>query len=369
MTKLRQLHDSHGQSPWLDNLRRDWLVDGELARWVERGVRGVTSNPSIFQKAMSGGSAYDEQFEQLLVEGHTPTEAYWAMVTADIEDTLALLRPVYDASGGQDGFVSLELAPEMARDTAASIAAARGFHTAIPQPNLFIKIPATDEGVPAVQRMIAEGRSINITLIFSLERYAEVMEAYVSGLEELAVAEPERDLSDVASVASFFISRVDVEVDRRLDALGTDEARTLKGKAAVAQGKLAYRLFRETFRGPRWDALVARGARVQRPLWASTSTKDPSLPDTLYVDTLIGPDTVNTMPEATLEAFEDHGVLGATVEQGVDEAEGVFARLAELGVDTDDVSRVLEDEGVAAFAKAFDELITTLEGKAAATAP
>jgi transaldolase len=367
MTKLRPLHEEHGQSPWLDNLRRDWLVDGELARWVERGVRGVTSNPSIFQKAMSGGSAYDEQLAQLLAEGRTPTEAYWAMVSTDIEDTLALLRPVYDHSGGQDGFVSLELAPELARDTAASIAAARGFHEDLPHPNLLVKIPATDEGVPAVQRMIAEGRSINITLIFSLERYAEVMEAYLSGLEELAATSPERDLGDVASVASFFISRVDVEVDRRLDALGTEEAAALKGKAAVAQGKLAYRLFRHTFAGPRWEALVARGARVQRPLWASTSTKDPSLPDTLYVDTLIGPDTVNTMPEATLEAFEEHGTLARTVDEGVDDAEAVFARLTELGIDTADVSRVLEDEGVAAFVKSFDELITTLEDKAAET--
>ena len=361
MTRLQDLFEQQGQSPWLDNLRRDWLVDGELGRWVERGVRGVTSNPSIFQKAMSSGDAYDEQLDRLLAEGSSVADAYWAMVTTDIEDTLALLRPVYDRSGGQDGFVSLELGPVMARDTHASIAAARGFHEAIAEPNLMIKIPATDEGVPAVQRMIAEGRSINITLIFSLERYAEVMEAYISGLEELAVAEPDRDLADVASVASFFISRVDVEVDRRLDAIGTDEARALKGRAAVAQGKLAYRLFRTTFAGPRWEALVERGARVQRPLWASTSTKDPSLPDTLYVDTLIGPDTVNTMPEATLEAFESHGVVARTADVGADEAAEVYERLTALGVDTDDVSRVLEDEGVASFVKAFDGLVATLE--------
>ena len=366
MTRLQDLFEQQGQSPWLDNLRRDWLVDGELGRWVERGVRGVTSNPSIFQKAMSSGDAYDEQLDRLLAEGSSVADAYWAMVTTDIEDTLALLRPVYDRSGGQDGFVSLELGPVMARDTHASIAAARGFHEAIAEPNLMIKIPATDEGVPAVQRMIAEGRNINITLIFSLERYAEVMEAYISGLEELAVAEPDRDLSDVASVASFFISRVDVEVDRRLDAIGTDEARALKGKAAVAQGKLAYKLFRGTFAGPRWEALVERGARVQRPLWASTSTKDPTLPDTLYVDTLIGPDTVNTMPEATLEAFESHGVVASTVEEGVDEAAEVYERLTALGVDTDDVSRLLEEEGVDSFSKAFDGLIATLEEKVAA---
>ena len=366
MTKLEQLFAEQGQSPWLDNLRRDWLVDGELGRWVERGVRGVTSNPSIFQKAMSAGSAYDEQLDRLLGEGATVADAYWAMVTTDIEDTLALLRPVYDRSGGRDGFVSLELGPAMARDTHASIAAARGFHEAIAEPNLMIKIPATDEGVPAVQRMVAEGRNINITLIFSLERYAAVMEAYISGLEELAVAEPDRDLGDVASVASFFISRVDVEIDKRLEAIGTDEALALKGRGAVAQGKLAYRLFRSTFAGPRWEALVARGARVQRPLWASTSTKDPSLPDTLYVDTLIGPDTVNTMPEATLEAFESHGVVARTVDEGADEAAEVYERLRALGVDTDDVSRVLEEEGVAAFVTAFDGLVATLDEKVAA---
>ncbi|MDQ3384451.1 MAG: transaldolase [Actinomycetota bacterium] len=366
MTKLHDLFERHGQSPWLDNLRRDWLVDGELGRWVERGVRGITSNPSTFQKAMSEGSAYDEQLDRLLAEGGTVPDAYWAMVTTDIEDTLALLRPVYDESGGQDGYVSLELGPAMARDTHASIAAARGFHEAIDEPNLMIKIPATDEGVPAVQRMIAEGRSINITLIFSLDRYAEVIEAYISGLEELAVAQPDRDLRDVASVASFFISRVDVEIDKRLEAIGTEEARALKGKAAVAQAKLAYRLFGSSFAGDRWKALVERGARVQRPLWASTSTKDPSLPDTLYVDTLIGPDTVNTMPEGTIEAFEAHGTVAATVDQGAEEAEQLFEQLTSLGVDLDDVSVVLEEEGVQAFVKAFDGLLATLEEKVAA---
>ena len=366
MTKLHDLFDQQGQSPWLDNLRRDWLADGELGRWVEKGVRGITSNPSIFQKAMGSGTAYDEQLDRLLSEGCTVTDAYWAMVTTDIEDTLALLRPVYDESGGRDGFVSLELAPEMARDTHASIAAARGFHEAIDEPNLMIKIPATDEGIPAVQRMIAEGRSINITLIFSLDRYAAVIEAYLSGLEELAATEPERDLGDVASVASFFISRVDVEIDKRLEAIGTDEARALKGKAAVAQAKLADRLFRSSFSGPRWEALVARGARVQRPLWASTSTKDPALPDTLYVDELIGPDTVNTMPEATLEAFEDHGVLAATVGRDADGADELLGRLAAIGIDLDDVSEVIESEGVDAFVKAFDGLIATLEEKVAA---
>jgi transaldolase len=360
MTKLQQLHSDFGQSPWLDNLRRDWLLDGTLQSWIDRGVRGVTSNPTIFQKAMSQGTAYDDQFTELLRSGLSVPEAYWAMVVKDVEDTLELFAGVHRESGGEDGFVSLELAPEQARDTKASIEAARAFHTQIAAPNLYVKIPATAEGIPAVHAMVAEGRNINITLIFSLERYAEVMEAYISGLEAL-----DGDLSGVRSVASFFVSRVDTEVDRRLEAIGTEEALALRGKAAVAQAKLAYRDFRHVFAGRRWDALVARGANLQRPLWASTSTKNPAYPTTLYVDTLIGPDTVNTMPEATLDAFEEEGTLARTVDEGVAEAEATWAALSEVGVDLDDVGRTLEDEGVAAFSKSFDELIGVLEGKAA----
>jgi len=360
MTKLQKLHSDHGQSPWLDNLRRDWLLDGTLQSWIGRGVRGVTSNPTIFQKAMSQGTAYDEQFTELLRSGMSVPDAYWAMVVSDVEDTRAVFRPVHEASGGEDGFVSLELAPEQARDTAASIEAARRFHEQIAEPNLYVKIPATAEGTPAVEAMVAEGRNINITLIFSLERYADVMEAYLSGLEAC-----DGDLSSVRSVASFFVSRVDTEVDRRLEAIGSDEALALRGKAAVAQAKLAYRDFRRTFSGPRWQALAARGAHLQRPLWASTSTKNPAYPETLYVDTLIGPDTVNTMAEATLEAFEERGRMARTVDADVDEAEATWQRLADVGVDVADVGRTLEDEGVAAFAKSFDELLGVLEGKAA----
>jgi transaldolase len=345
MTKLQQLHAQHGQSPWLDNLRRDWLLDGTLRSWIDRGVRGVTSNPTIFQKAMSQGTAYDEQFTALLRGGMSVPEAYWAMVVSDVEDTLELFRPVHDESGGEDGYVSLELAPEQARDTKASIDAARGFHEQIAEPNLYVKIPATAEGVPAIQAMVAEGRNINVTLIFSLERYADVMEAYLSGLEAFG-----GDLSAVRGVASFFVSRVDTEVDRRLEAIGTEEALALRGRAAVAQAKLAYRDFRRTFSGRRWEALAARGANLQRPLWASTSTKNPDYPETLYVDTLIGPDTVNTMPEATLDA---------------EQAEATWQALADVGVDLDDVGRTLEEEGVAAFSKSFDELLGVLEGKAA----
>ena len=361
MTKLHDLFDREGQSPWLDNLRRDWIHDGTLQSWLDRGVRGVTSNPSIFQKAMTAGDAYDAQFDELVGAGASVEDAYWGMVDRDIRDALEVLGPVHRSSGGADGFVSLELAPDLARETTGSIEAARRFLKDIDAPNLMIKIPGTAEGIPAVRQMVSEGRNINITLIFGLPRYAEVMEAYLSGLEAV-----DGDLSHVHGVASFFISRVDTEVDRRLEAIGGDEVLALRGKAAVAQGKLAYQLFRKTFSGPRWDALAARGANVQRPLWASTSTKNPAYATTLYVDTLIGPDTVNTMPEATLDDFESDGTLARTVDAGVDQAQEVFDGLAAVGVDMDDVARVLEDEGVAAFAKAFDDLSATLTQKAEA---
>ncbi|HEX8581535.1 MAG TPA: transaldolase [Acidimicrobiales bacterium] len=358
MTKLHDLCRQHGQSPWLDNLKRGWITSGELERWVERGVRGITSNPTIFQKAIAAGADYDDQFGDLVSGGTSVDDAYWDLVVTDIEDALRILRPVHDDMP-VDGFVSVELAPELARDTDGSIAAARDLHERIAEPNLFVKIPATSEGVPAIRQMVAEGRNINVTLIFSLERYVDVMEAYLAGLESY-----DGDLSKVHSVASFFVSRVDTEVDRRLEAVGTDEALALRGRAAVAQAKLAYQSFLSTFSGERWDALAARGGRVQRPLWASTSTKNPALPDTLYVDELIGPDTVNTMPEATLDAFIDHGRLARTVDRGVDEAAATLDRLGEVGVDVADVGRVLEEEGVASFAKSFDELMTTLGDKA-----
>jgi transaldolase len=357
--RLHQL-TALGQSPWLDNLRRGMLTDGELQRWVDRGIRGITSNPSIFQKAISSGSAYDDQFRSLVAGGTDVTDAYWDLVVDDIRGALSVLRPVYDSSDGLDGFVSVEVAPELARDSAGTEAAARALHERIDEPNLYVKIPATAEGIAPIQAMIAEGRSTNITLIFSLDRYAEVMEAYLAGLEA-----HDGDLSRISSVASFFVSRVDTEVDRRLDEIGTPEALALKGKAAVAQAQEAYQRFLATFSGPRWDALVARGARVQRPLWASTSTKNPAYPDTLYVDTLIGPDTVNTMPEGTIEAFEDHGTLARTVDADPEGAAAVLAQLAEVGVDLDDVGDTLEEQGVAAFSKSFDELMGSLGAKAA----
>ena len=359
MTRLRQLFEEQGQSPWLDNLKRAYLTGGRLAQLRDGGIRGVTSNPTIFQKAIAGQPDYDDQFKTLVEHHETVEDAYWDLVVDDVSAALDTLAPIHAESGGSDGFVSIELDPAMAHDCDASVGAARHLHDRIDRPNLLVKIPATDEGVTAVQRMIAEGRSINITLIFSLERYDEVIEAYLAGLEEY-----DGDLSKVNSVASFFVSRVDTEVDRRLTSVGSDDAKDLRGRAAVAQAKLAYELFRDRFSGRRWEHLAARGARLQRPLWASTSTKNPDLPDTLYVDSLIGPDTVNTMPDATIDAFEDHGTVAPTIDAGVDEAHDVMTRLDSLGVDMADVASVLEDEGAAAFVKSFQELMTALADKA-----
>ena len=369
MTRLHQLHDLHGQSPWLDNLTRAYLRDGTLGRLVADGIRGVTANPTIFARAIEGSDAYDEQFAALIAQGRPVLDAYWDLVVDDIGDALGVLRPTFDSSAGSDGFVSLEVAPELARDTGATITAARQLHQRIAQPNLLVKIPATREGVPAIQAMIAEGHSINITLIFSLARYAEVVEAYLSGLKTFA--QRGGDLASVHSVASFFVSRVDTEVDHRLDAIGTGEALALalQGQAAVAQAKLAYRLFADRFAGERWERLAAEGAHLQRPLWASTSTKDPSYPDTLYVNSLIGPDTVTTLPEPTIAALEDHGTIARTIDRGVDDAEAVMDRLAEVGVDMDDVGRTLEDQGVAGFHQSFAHVLQALETGARQLAP
>ncbi|MGE0304556.1 MAG: transaldolase [Acidimicrobiia bacterium] len=361
MTKLQQLYADHRQSPWLDNLTREHLRGGELRRLIAAGIRGVTSNPTIFANAINGSAAYDDQFRNLIRTGGTVTDAYWEMVIDDIDAALTQLRPVYDQSAGGDGFVSVELAPDLARHTERSIDEARRLHERINEPNLFVKIPATPAGVPAVRKMIGEGRSINITLLFSLERYKEVIESYLAGLEAYA-----GDLAPVHSVASFFVSCVDTEVDQRLEAIGTGEALELRGRAALAQAKLAYQLFRSRFSGSRWEALAARGARVQRPLWASTSTKNPAYPDTTYVDGLIGPDTINTLPEATIVAFEDHGTVAATIESDVNDAQRTLDRLEAIGVSMTDVGRTLEDEGVASFTKSFDDLLATLEAKRAA---
>ena len=368
MDRLLRLHTEFGQSPWLDNLKRGYLTSGELARLRDAGIRGLTSNPTIFQKAIQGSPDYDEQFRSLTRDGRGIVDDYWALVTQDIRGALDVFAPVHQSSDGRDGFVSVEVAPDLAHDTAGTESAARHLWDTIAAPravqNLMVKIPATAEGVPAIKAMIGEGRSINVTLIFSLERYTAVMEAYLSGLET-AARRPAADLSRIASVASFFISRVDTEIDHRLDAVGSPEALALRGKGAVAQAKLAYELFRAAFSGARWDALAAKGARVQRPLWASTSTKNPAYPDTLYVDQLIGPDSVNTLPDQTVAAFADHGKLARTIDADVDQAHATWQGLAAVGVDVADVARKLEAEGVASFQKSFSELLGALETKAA----
>lgn len=362
MGRLHDLHRQFGQSPWLDNLRRGWITSGELAEWVERGVRGLTSNPTIFQKAIADSPDYDEQFGDLVGAGRSVEQSYWELVTTDIAGALAILRPVHDASDGVDGKVSVEVAPALAHDAAGTEAAARELWTGIDAPNLLVKIPATEAGLPAIEASIAAGISINVTLLFSIARYRQVMEAYLRGLETLVAAGG--DPSTVASVASFFVSRVDSNVDARLEALGTPEALALKGRAAVANAQLAHQAHLEVFAGPRWDALAAAGARPQRPLWASTSTKDPAYPDTLYVDELIGPGTVNTLPDATLTAFDDHGTLARTLDDDPDRARAVVDSLHEVGIDLEDVASTLEAEGVASFEKSFDDLLGTLSAKA-----
>jgi transaldolase len=362
MTRLQRLYAEHGQSPWLDNLTRGHLHSGALVRLVEDGIRGVTANPTIFARAIQGSSDYDEQFASLTAAGCSIDEAYWELVVSDVTAALAVLRPVFDHSNHADGFVSVEVAPQIAYDTQATIAAARALHERIAQPNLFVKIPATAQGVPAVEAMTAEGRSVNVTLIFSLARYAQIVEAYLSGLETFTAAGG--DAATVHSVASFFVSRVDTEVDRRLDVVGTDAAARLRGQAALAQAKLAYVQFRSQFSGRRWERLAGLGAHLQRPLWASTSTKDPAYADTRYVDELIGPDTVNTLPEPTIAAFEDHGRLSRTVDARVEEAGGVMQRLAATGLDMDDVGLTLEAQGVAGFTTSFDQLLAELHRKA-----
>ena len=359
MPALTQLFEKYGQSPWLDNLKREWIESGELHNWVQKGVRGLTSNPSIFEKAISDSKAYDNQFGSLIKEGHSVEEAYWQLVRKDISDALEILKPVHESSNGVDGYVSVEVDPRLARNTSATIDAARTLDDQINRPNLYIKIPGTSEGLPAITQMISEGRSINVTLLFSIQRYAEVIDAYMSGLEMA-----DGDLSHISSVASFFISRTETEVDSRLDQIGSETALNLKGQTAVAQGQLAYKLFLSEFNSDRWLALKARGAQLQRPLWASTSTKNPKYPDTMYVDELIGPNTVNTLPDNTLAAFIDHGTLNRSVDSSFDNAERVLQTVETLGIDLREVADKLEDEGVKAFETSFENLLTTLQQKA-----
>jgi transaldolase len=350
-------------SVWLDDISRDRLRTGNLQSLMDDfHVVGVTSNPTIFAKALSTGSSYDGQIADLKIRGVSVDEAARLITTYDIRWACDVLRPAYDASNGIDGRVSIEVDPRLARETEKTIAEARALWWMVDRPNLFIKIPATREGLPAITQAISEGISVNVTLIFSLERHGEVIDAYMAGLEQAKAAG--HDLSKIASVASFFVSRVDTEVDARLDKLGTPEAEALRGTAAIANARLAYELFEQKCAEERWLALAVSGANVQRPLWASTSTKDPSFPDTMYVVELVVADTVNTMPEATIKATADHGQLrGDTVHGTYDASRKVFADLEKLGIGYDDVVQVLEEEGVAKFEASWNELLDTIRTK------
>ncbi|MEV0975223.1 transaldolase [Streptomyces sp. NPDC049915] len=356
---LKRLSDE-GVSIWLDDLSRTRIDSGNLAELVAtKHVVGVTTNPSIFQAAIGSGEGYEAQLTELAVRGVTVDEAVRMMTTADVRAAADVLRPVYEATGGRDGRVSIEVDPRLAHHTAATIAEAKQLAWLVDRPNVMIKIPATKAGLPAITEVIAEGISVNVTLIFSLERYRAVMDAYLAGLEKAAAKG--LDLSAIHSVASFFVSRVDAEIDKRLTVLGTDEALGLKGRAALANARLAYAAYEEVFAGQRWLALAGAKANKQRPLWASTGVKDPAYKDTLYVDELVAPGTVNTMPEGTLNAVADHGeITGDTVSGGYAQARADLAAVEKLGISYDAVVQKLEDEGVAKFETAWQDLLTAV---------
>lgn len=360
--KLAQL----GQSIWYDNIQRSLLDDGTLAGMIAREeIRGVTSNPTIFMNAITKTGDYDAELLPLLAAGHSATDAFWQLAVADIRAAADLFRPLYEATGGGDGYVSLEVNPTLAEDTAATLAEARALWRRVDRPNLMVKIPATRAGIPAITAAIAEGININVTLIFARERYAEVMDAYLAGLEQRAAAG--RSLDGIASVASFFVSRVDTLVDKRLEGIikeggaRAEAATALLGRAAIANARLAYADFKQFFGGERFAQLQAQGARVQRPLWASTGTKNPAYSDVVYVDELIGPDTVNTVPPQTLAALLDHGQAALTLETQLDQARQTLADLEELGISMVEVTDQLEHEGVASFADAFASLLAGVE--------
>ena len=355
-TALKALADN-GVSVWLDDLSRQRIQSGNLQELIDtKGIVGVTTNPSIFQLALSEGSAYDEQVSRLGAEGTTVEDAAFAMTTEDVRNACDILRPVYDATDGVDGRVSIEVDPRLAHETAATVQQAKALWAAVDRPNVFVKIPATVEGLPAISQVLSQGISVNVTLIFSLDRYRGVMNAFLTGLEQ--AREAGLDLSRIDSVASFFVSRVDTEVDKRLDAIGTEDALSLKGQAGVANARLAYQAYEEVFSTPRWKNLADDGAHVQRPLWASTGVKNPEYPDTLYVTELVAPNTVNTMPEKTLEAVLDHGeIQGDTITGNYQEAGELLDALERLGISYADVTAQLEREGVQKFVASWGELL------------
>ncbi|MEW9520084.1 transaldolase [Streptomyces tubercidicus] len=365
---LKRLSDE-GVAIWLDDLSRQRITSGNLAELIDQQhVVGVTTNPSIFQKAISDGHGYDQQVADLAARKVTVEEAIRMITTADVRDAADILRPVFDATGGQDGRVSIEVDPRLAHRTTPTIAEAKQLAWLVDRPNTLIKIPATKAGLPAITEVIGLGISVNVTLIFSLERYREVMDAYQAGLEKAKAAG--LDLSLIRSVASFFVSRVDSEIDKRLEKLGTDEAKALKGKAALANARLAYEAYEEVFSSERWAALDKAGANKQRPLWASTGVKDPAYKDTLYVDELVAPGTVNTMPEATLEATGDHGAItGDTVRAHYAQARADLDAIAGLGISYDEVVRLLEDEGVEKFEASWNDLLKSTEAELKRLAP
>ncbi len=360
MSKLHELHQL-GQSVWYDNISRALLDSGEMQTLIDDGVVGVTSNPSIFETAIAKSGDYDGVIRELTQAGKSTNDIYEALALQDIGEAADLLRPIYEKTGGVDGYISLEVSPTLARDTEGTIAEARRLFAALSRPNIMIKVPATPEGIPAIETLTADGININVTLIFSLSSYEDVMNAYITGLEKrLAAGQP---IDNISSVASFFVSRVDSAVDKALAAVGNQD---LQGKIAIANAKIAYARFRQVFGNVRWQAMAGNGARAQRPLWASTSTKNPAYPDTLYVDTLIGPDTVNTMPPATVDAFKDHGTVAVTLTDDVESAAWQLDALAQAGVDLAAITQKLQDDGVDAFAQSFESLMASIEGKRAA---
>jgi len=367
-TRLHELIEQ-GQSPWIDYITRDIIKSGELQSLIDKGIRGLTSNPTIFEKAISSSKEYDEAFRDLVQKGASQSEIYEGLIVEDIRMAADVLRPVYDETGGLDGYVSIEVNPKLAYDTEGTIAEARKFFQTIDRPNIFIKVPATDQGIPAIRQLISEGINVNITLIFSIDYYERVMDAYLEGLEQ-RVSEG-KPIDKIASVASFFVSRVDTEVDKRLqklieseqDSQKKSELESLLGKAAIANARIAYQHFLKKFQGERWESLKAKGARVQRPLWASTSTKNPAYRDVMYVEELIGPDTVNTMPPQTIEAFLDHGKVARTIDKDLDQVYAVIEKLESLGISMKEVTDKLQADGVKLFADSFDSLDKVINEK------
>lgn len=354
-----------GQSPWLDFITRDLLDSGELRRLIaEDGLRGMTTNPTIFEKAVAGSDLYDEDIRQLAAQGMEPDRIFETLAIADVQRACDVFRPLYDSSAGRDGFVSIEVSPTLAYDSDGTVGAAQRLWRAVGRPNLLVKIPGTREGLPAIRTCLEQGINVNITLLFAVERYAEVIETYLGALEARAArGEP---IDRIASVASFFVSRVDSKIDPMLDALGTEPGRRLRGAAAIANAVVAYARFEQTVQGPRWEALARNGARAQRPLWASTSTKDPAYADVYYVEALVAPRTVNTLPPETLAAYRDHGAPQVRIRERLGPSQAQLAALAPLGIDLRRVTRALEEEGVAKFAASYAACLSVVEAKAAA---